>query len=525
MRGFNAIDYAALVVYLAALIIGGVYFMRRQKNTDDYFLGGRGIHWLPVAISMFTSLFSAISYISAPAEAFNHGMMLFLFSVSVILGVPAAVIVFVRFFRRLSLTTAYEYLERRFSLQVRLLASFLFLMLRSFYLGVVLFASGVAMRPATGWPVWGTVVLVGVVATIYTTMGGISSVIWIDVMQFIVLLGGILLVVGQLAMAHPDGLAGIWAYAAEHGHTFDQLGDASFYSFDPYVRISFWVLIVSAVFTKLGYAGADQISIQRYLSTRSERDASRSLIWGTLLGIPVMGLLYFTGLALFYFYAVHPEKALPGMRGDHALALFISTELPLGIGGVVMAGILASVMTTIDSGLNSLATCTVTDFYGRVVAPAANDRRKLFWARVTTVLWGIVSVASAGAIMWLFGADSDRNPLIVVTNVTLGFFTGILLGVFLLGVLTRRANAPGVTVGAVAGLAAALAVTAPYYFRELPPDAPRLSFLWINVIGCGVTIVVGYGVSLFTRAPAAAQLEGLTYWDTAREETPGKSVG
>jgi SSS family transporter len=515
MRGFDWLDYAAVVVYLASLVAGGMYFMRRQNDTTDFFLGGRGFHWLPVAISMFTSLFSAISYVSVPAEAYNHGMMLFLFSVSVILGVPPAVLIFVRLFRRLSLITAYEYLERRFNLRVRLAASFLFLLLRSFYLGVVLCASGVAMRPATGWPVWATVAVVGSVATIYTAMGGISSVIWIDVMQFIVLLGGILLVVGQLAMAHPDGLSGIWSYAAQHGHTFNQLTDPSFYSFDPYVRISFWVLVVSAVFTKLGYAGADQISIQRYLSTRSERDASRSLIWGTLLGIPVMFLLYFTGLALFWFYAMHPEKALPGMRGDHALALFVSHELPSGVGGLVIAGILAAVMTTIDSGLNSLATCTITDFYGRIGSPRADDASKLYWARVSTVAWGAVSIASAGLIMWLFGADSDRNPLIVVTNVTIGFFTGILLGIFLLGVLTQRANASGVLIGAVAGLVAATAITVPFYFCDLPPDAPRLSFLWINVIGCLTTIVVGYGASLLTAAPTAEKLDGLTYWDPA----------
>ena len=332
--GFGIADYAAMLAYLGVIIAMGMFFMMRQEDTDDYFLGGRRIHWFPVAISMFASLFSAVSYIAAPAEAYNHGMMLFIKSFCVLLGVPAAVIIFVRFFRHLSLTTAYEYLERRFDLRVRLLASGLFLLLRSFYLGVVLFASAVALKPATGWSLWFSILLVGIVATFYTTLGGMKSVIWTDVVQFFVLLGGVLLVMGLIIVQVDGGAMGIWSYAQEHQRTFNQINDPSFYSFDPFLRISLWMMIVSAIFTKLSLAGADQISIQRYLSTRNEKDATRSLVWGTVLGIPVMFLLFFTGLGLFWFYGVHPQRALPGMTGDLALAHFISNELPPGVGGI-----------------------------------------------------------------------------------------------------------------------------------------------------------------------------------------------
>ena len=359
--GFTFWDYAAVFVYLSGILGMGIYFMQQQKTTADYFVGGRGFHWLPVAISMFTSLFSAISYIAMPAEAYNHGMMLFLYSAAMLLGVLPAVLIFVRFFRRLSLTTAYEYLERRFDLRVRLMASFLFLLLRSFYLGVVLFASGVVLQPAIGWPVWLSVVVVGVVATACTTMGGMKGVIWIDVLQFLVLLGGVVLVLGFLIAEHPDGISGIWSYAQARDHTFNQVWDKSFYSLDPFQRISLWIVIVSAIFQKLGYAGADQISIQRYLSTRSVKDASWSIICGTALSIPVAFLLYFTGLGLLYYYGVHPQRALPEMTGDYALTHFISSELPPGVGGIIIAGILAAVITTVCSVLNSLSACTITD--------------------------------------------------------------------------------------------------------------------------------------------------------------------
>lgn len=515
LMGFGRWDYVTLGIYLAGIVALGAWFARQQSSTEEYFLGGRTFHWLPVALSMFASLFSATSYIAAPAEGFNHGMTLFLKSVAVLLGVPLAVVVFVRFFRRLSLTTAYEYLERRFDLKVRLMASFLFLLLRSFWLGVVLFASAVALQPATGWPVWFSILLVGVAATIYTTLGGMRSVIWTDVIQFVVLSGGILLVLATLTWGPVQSLVGIWEYGREQGHTFNKLGEASFYSFDPFVRYSLWAIVISAIFTKLSLAGADQISIQRYLSTRNEKDASRSLVWGTALGVPVMFLFYFSGVGLLWFYDMHPERALPGMTGDYALPHYIATELPPGVGGILMAAILAAVMSTVDSGLNSLATCSVTDFYGRVIRPKASERNKLALARILTVVWGVLAIGSAALMIWLYGAQRGQNPLIFVSEVTLGLFGGILLGIFLLGVLSRRATSLGVLVGTIVGLAAAIAVTAPYYFRELPPDSPRLSFLWINIVGCLVTVAVGYGASYFSPSPSPEQIADNTIWSHA----------
>jgi Na+/proline symporter len=153
-------------------------------------------------------------------------------------------------------------------------------------------------------------------------------------------------------------------------------------------------------------------------------------------------------------------------------------------------------MSTVDSGLNSLATGTTVDFYKRIFKKEADDRQSLRFAKISTIAWGLLSMGSAALLIMLFGAERQQNPLIYISEVTLGFFSGILLGVFLLGVVTRRANSFGVMLGMVAGLIAALSVTAPYYFCELPPDAPRLSFFWINIIGCIATCVVGYFGSL-----------------------------
>jgi SSS family transporter len=509
---FALFDCITLVLYFAVLLGIGLYFMSRQHNTEDYFLGGRKTPWFAAAISLFCSLFSAVSFISVPGEAYNYGLTIFPRFVLFLAAVPIAVILFVRFFRRLELTTAYEYLERRFNVTVRSIASFLFLILRCFYLGVVMYASAMAMKPITGLDIGYGIMIMGVAATATTTMGGMSSVIWADVFQFIVLLGGVLLVLGLLA-ADAGGLGVLWTYADQHDRTFGILSDPRFYSFDPFLRATLFSTIFSALFTKLSYSGADQVNIQRYLSTRGEKEAVRSLVWGTVVGVPVMFLLFLLGLGLFRFYQTHPELTPAGMKADQALPQFIAHQLPAGTGGILIAAILAASLGALIAVLNSLATCSITDFYVRLLRPQASDAQKLRLAKRLTVFWGVMGMLSAGFLIWIYGAEEGRNSLLQVSEATIGLFGGILLGVFLLGILTRRTTSLGVWIGVGSGLAAALAVMAPYYFFKLPPGQEPLSFLWINIIGCTVTVAVGYAASFFGPPPNPQKIAGMTYWD------------
>jgi solute:Na+ symporter, SSS family len=314
-------------------------------------------------------------------------------------------------------------------------------------------------------------------------------------------------------VADAGGLGEIWAFAGEHDRTFGILSDPRFYSFDPFLRITLFSAVFSSLFTKLSYSGADQVNIQRYLSTRGEKEAVRSLIWGTVVGMPVMLLLFLLGLGLFHFYQKHPELAVKGMRGDQALPHFIAHELPSGVGGLLIAAILAASLGALIAVINSLATCSITDFYVRLLRPQASDAQKLRLAKRLSVFWGVMGMVSAGFLIWLYGAEEGRNSLLQVSEVTIGFFGGILLGVFLLGILTRRATARGVWIGIGSGLAIALAVTAPYYFFKLPEGQKPLSFMWINIIGCFATVIVGYAASFFGPPPDPRQIAGMTYWD------------
>ena len=207
------------------------------------------------------------------------------------------------------------------------------------------------------------------------------------------------------------------------------------------------------------------------------------------------------------------------MAGDHALAHFISTELPSGAKGLIMAAILAAVMSTVDSVLNSLSACTVTDFFKRIIKPDASEKYYLRVAKIATVLWGFIAVISAIAIIKLYGVDLKKNPLMTISNATIGIFIGILLAVFLLGILTRRASSTGVFAGIGAGLAAVFTVSALYYFRDLPEGSPKLSFTWITIIGCFVTFSVGYIVSLFMPPPGIEKTDGFVYWDFRKVAT------
>jgi SSS family transporter len=492
---FGILDYLAMAAYVLILVGIGLYFMRTQANAAEYFLGNRRFHWFPLAVGLFASLFSSVSFVAAPGEAYNNGLTLFLKSCFVLLGIPLAIIIFVRPFRRMNLTTAYEYLERRFDLRVRLLASGLFLLLRGWYLGAVLYATAVALRPATGITAWKSIILLGAAMTLYTTLGGLKSVVWADFLQFVVMFGGALVALGLLIAASPDGFSGIWRYAQSRGHALEALGTREFYSLSPFVRLSLWAMLLSSIFIKLGAAGTDQITVQRYLSTRDPKGAVKTMIWGTVLGVPLMLVLYLCGLGLLQFYHVHPERALPGMTGDDAFTHFISSEMPAGVGGLIMAGVLSAALGTGGSCLNSLSACTITDFWKRVLRPQAPEQGLVRLARLLTFGWGAISILLALSIIWLFGADRQKNSLIEITQVTHNFFTGVLLGVFLLGMLTRRASAAGALAGATCGLLAALAIIVPYYFVSRPAGAPRPSFLWINITGCLVTCFTGYAIS------------------------------
>lgn len=492
----TGIDYIVIALYLALSLALGCRVGARQKNTEDYFLSGRRMSWWPVAIALFAALFSSISYIAMPGEAYNFGCTMLLGGLVGVIALPVMLFVFLKFFYDQKLWTVNEYLENRFSPTIRVICGGIFLIARCFYLGVVLYATAMLLANSFGISPWAGILVVGIVSTIYTCFGGMEAVIWTDVMQFVVLLGGILLVIGVVAWELPGGIGAIWQIAEENNRTFNIGWNSGFWNADTIQRITIWPWLIGLPFA-LFLPATDQVNLQRCMSCRSFREVARAICWSTIGNQPICFLFYFAGLAVFAYYQVlHPELG-KGLNGDDAFCTFVSTQLPIGARGVLVAGILAAVMSTISAVENSLATVWVKDVYQRILRPGCKDEHYMRVARKTTFLLGVFACCFGIGVLVLF---QGRNiPLLEVSNVVLGLLGTFSAQVFTLGLLTYRTNSKGMIAGLIAGIPVMIYT---YVFRYLlaAPDE-RMSFMMIGIYPMVVILVVGYLWSLATGGP------------------------
>lgn len=524
--GLSVVDYVVIAIYMLAMIAMGYVIGQKQKNTEDYFLAGRKMTWWPIALSLFASLFSAISYVAMPGEAFNYGMNMALSAPLALLPIPIMVLVFLRLFYNLKLWTAYQYLEMRFDVNVRLLGGASFLLLRGFYLGVVLYATALVLQPAMGWSVTTSILVVGLSSTIYTAMGGMAAVIWTDVVQTIILIGGVFLVIGMVAMEVTGGVAGIWSQAAALGHGFDLSAESGIWSWNLNQRIVVWVWLISLVPMCISPA-TDQVNLQRCLSSRSLKTAGGAVFASGLLSVVNTFLFYFAGLAvLVYFRNLRPDALPPGMKGDLAFTHFISHHLPIGVRGLLMAAILAAVMSTVTAVINSLAAVTIKDFYERIIRPGRDDAHYMRASYWMTWVWGLGSIGLSLMIVYLYA--SRDIPLLEVSTVTLGFFGNLVLGVFMLGLLTYRGTSFGAFAGVFLGGGFSAWLTWVHYLQPAPEE--RLSFLWLGLIGLGSVFVSGYVFSWLESRPDMTRIWNYVVWSqwrripTARSQTIGSKA-
>jgi len=492
---FEPLDYAVLGTYLAAMVVMGWCFSRREKTADDYFRGGRRVPWWAAGLSIFGTALSAITFMAIPASTFAGDWTMFVAHVAPIVLVPIVAGVYIPFYRRLDVTTPYEYLQKRFNTPVRLLASAQWILFQFARMSIVLYLPSLALSAATGLNVYVAILAMGVLATLYTVLGGIEAVIWTDVVQVVVLLGGAVLSVVFIACRVDGGLGGIIHQAAEAGK-FHAFSDTWSYS-----APAVWVLALGAAVGNFGVYTTDQALVQRYMSTPTLRQSKAALWTSALGGIPTGLLFFFLGTALWAFYRQH--GGLPdGQSGDAVFPIFIVQQLPAGVSGLLIAGIFAAAMSTIDSGVNSITAAVTTDFVRRF-RPAISDRRLLRLARVLTVVAGAVGTALALTLA-TWEIRSQYSFFLVV----LGLFTGGLAGLFALGLFTRRASAAGGLIGAAAS-AALIGVI------QARPEWFAIHKQLYGVVAFGACIVAGYVASLLL--PSRKNLEGLTVFTTDRQ--------
>ena len=427
VTGFSPLNYAVLGVYFAAVLLVGLRLARRQRTGDDFFLAGRRLPWLAVAMSLYASVTSAMTYMGLPGMAYGQNASLLLVALMSPLVAPLLIFFYYPTYRRLQLTTSYGYIAQRFGEGARAAVAVLFLLARLGWLGTVIYAPALALSVVSGLPLWTSILLMGLLATAYTVLGGLAAVVWTDVIQFVIMLGGAIWLAWSLHVMIPGGAGEILAAA----HAAGRLNFTD-WSFNPRVMNSLAVVIAYFFILQQDY-GVDQVSVQRLLAVRDNRGVARALIFNALTDFLMIGLLLFIGLGLWVFYRTHPDFAASGFGGDKALPWFILHALPDGVSGLLITAIFAAAMSSMDSGINSLATVILRDLVAPRRRAAADAAWEVRQARRLTLLLGAAATGIAFSVARIGG-------IIKAFYTFMGLFSAPVLALFVLGLLTRRAR-------------------------------------------------------------------------------------
>jgi SSS family transporter len=458
-------DYAVLTLYLLMVLGIGLYFRVSQGNHSDYFLAGRSMGWFPIGLSVMVTVFSAINYVALPNEVFGYGLYVTVALPVFFLAAWPITRIWMPFFNAMQLTSAYEYLERRFDGRVRCLASGLFISWRLFWMATALYASGQILAVLTGLSTPAVIFTCGLVATAYTAVGGMRAVMWTDVAQFCVLFGGIAL--GLALAGGESGLAEIFAVAREGGRLKPFLPfDPQFLSLNPFIRMTLWSGFLGVLVAFMARYGADQVVMQRYFTARNLSAAQRGLWFSALVSVISLTLLALFGLAV-YTHAVKAGvlagiswESLPPLQ-KKSLAMgqlaAVIRAFPAGVTGLVAAGLLAATMSSIDSGINACSAAWMVDFHPRLFRPAAAGKQSIAVIdRRLTLALGVLSTAMALSLIVLIG---PKNSLFMIVNKMINALGSPLLALLTLGMFSHRVNAPGMLSGGLVGIVASLAIS------------------------------------------------------------------
>ncbi|MFH1569358.1 MAG: sodium/solute symporter [Gemmatimonadota bacterium] len=499
----GALDYAVFAAYLAVVLGVGAHCARHQRGAADYYLAGRSMGWLPIGLSVMVTAFSGINYAAFAGEVSSQGLYVLL-SVPLFAAVAVPVIrIIIPFYHALQVANAYQYLERRFGPEVRRLAGGLFLLWRLTWIALVLYVPARMLATVTGLDADTLILLAGAVATLYTLAGGMRAVMWTDVAQFAVLAGGLVLGIAVTAAATPGGLSGVVELAAAQGLTRPFYPfDAQILSPDPRLRISLWSAWIGTGVAFLGRYGADQAVVQRYFTARSPDQARKGFHLNWIAATLALLALALLGLSVH----AHAVRAGGGPVGPPIaqFAAFVR-DLPAGATGLLVAGLVAATMSSVDSGINSCAAVLSSELW-----PGADRRDGLGRSRLLSLAIGAVATLAA------LRAGS-LGTLFEVANRVINGLGSPLLALFLLGMFSRRANRRGVLVGGAAGAIASVWVSF---------AVTEIALHYNAVVNLLVTLVLGYGLSLLENRlwgpPPAAALAWT--WAAVRQGAPGASL-
>ncbi len=545
------LDWAVVVAYLVYVIWDGIRMTKHSGSAEGYFLANRSLPWWAVGLSVMATQMSAITLVGATGQAYTDGMRFVQFYYGLPIAMVILCITLVPFFYRANVFTAYEYLEKRFDAKTRTLTSFFFLISRGLGVGVVIAAPSVILSIVLGWSEIATIFAMGISTTIYTMIGGVQAVTWTDVKQMVVIFFGLSVVMFVIISQFPTGVS-----VSDGLHLAGSLGklETLDFSFDLTEKYTIWSGVFAALFLFLSYFGCDQSQVQRFLTARSVSEGRTSLLMSAFLKIPMQFFILLIGIMVFVFYqfvtppmvfnpiesakaentaqyqslqttfnAAHEtreqaavafiaDKSEPNRAAyvaadsafnearksavnyvkatsnpsfndvNYVFPSFVTTYMPMGVIGLIIAAIFAAAMSSVSAELNALATATTIDFYRRHFNPNGTDREFVRFGRIATFFWGIFA-----CIVAIYA--TNLGSLIEVVNTFGSFFYGSLLGVFVLAIGVKRARSRGAFFGLLFGMASV-------WIASRYTD---IEFLWFNVVGCVVTVVAGYLISLTVR--------------------------
>ncbi len=479
---FGLANWTVLILYLVAMLGMGIYFMRRENGAEDFFKGGGRIPWWAAGISIYATMLSAITYMAIPAKAYatdwTYYPMLWMIPV---VGFPV-IWYYLPYFRRLKAASAYAILEERFNLATRMMASTLFCIFMVARMALVMYLPSLALTAVTGIDIYLCIVLMGLVTIIYCTMGGVEAVIWGDVVQGCILVGGAIFAAVYLWAGTEGGFAGAWQLAVDN----DKMR-MFVWSLD-YRRVTFWVAIIGGgIANNLISYTSDQTVIQRYMTTKDEKSAGRSILVNGFMSVFISVAFYFIGTGLYTFYKTHPESLdITMQQGDAIFPYFMMSQMPAGLAGLLIAAIFAATMSTISSNINSVSTAFSVDFVQRF-RPHTSDAALLKTARWTCVVSGLIGLGIA-----LLMATWDIASLLDYFNTILGLLTSGLGGLFVMAVFFPRIKGRAALTGFIVG---ELVVFLMYLYTDV-------NFFLFGAAGIVVSVIVALILSPVSPLPA-----------------------
>lgn len=500
---FSIIDYVVIVVYLVGVAYLGIRIAGRQSSTDDYFLGGHDIPWWAVLFSVVATETSTLTFISIPAVAYGGNLTFLQITLGYIVGRIIVSMIFLPGYVKGNLSTAYQFLEQRFGAAMRNATSTTFMVTRLLADGVRLFATAIPLaiilRLGGAFGGWGdlevyllSITAISVITLIYTLVGGIKAVVWMDVMQMAVYIGGALLAAGIMIGDLPAGLSGAISTAADAGklHLIDFGFDQPFREFIAQPYTFFTALIGGAVFSVASH-GTDQLIVQRLLTTRNLKNSQKALVWSGIVVALQFALFLFIGLLLYAFYDAQSAQQLGLATTDEIFAKFIVNQLPVGLSGLIIAALFAAAMSSLSSSLNSLASSTTLDlykpYYGKDNTPAEDLRI----SRIITIGWALILTGAAFFFTFLQLQEGER-PAVVELGLGIASYTyGGLLGAFLLGRLFAGPDKTDAMIGFFVGLVSLLFMVEGPLHNLLPGDPLAIAWPLYTLAGSAIVVAAG----------------------------------